>query len=119
MSRANAGRSGVTGLTEFSQHAISELTAPDGPPGLVIVNPPYGTRLGESAHLKPLYRALGQTLLARFAGWRVGLITTEPALATSTGLPFKPPGAPVSHGGLRVRLYQTAPLSLRSIAGSF
>lgn len=112
MSRANAGRSGVTGLTEFSQHAISELTAPDGPPGLVIVNPPYGARLGESAHLKPLYRALGQTLLARFAGWRVGLITTEPALATSTGLPFKPPGAPVSHGGLRVRLYQTAPLSL-------
>lgn len=110
MSGANAERAGLAGLTEFRQLAISDLVAPEGPPGLVIVNPPYGSRLGESTHLKPLYRALGQTLLARFDGWRVGLITTDPALAKATGLPFKPPGAPVSHGGLRVRLYQTAPL---------
>lgn len=110
MSRANAERAGVAGLSEFSQHAISELNRPEGASGLVIVNPPYGARLGESSHLKPLYRALGQTLLDRFSGWRVGLITTEPSLAKSTGLPFKPPGAPVLHGGLRVRLFQTTAL---------
>lgn len=111
MSRANAERAEVMALASFSQHAISELAAPEGPPGLVIVNPPYGTRLGQSDHLKPLYRALGRTLSERFAGWRVGLITSEPSLAKATGLPLKPPGAPVSHGGLRVRLYQTPALN--------
>ncbi len=108
MSRANAERAGVAELTDFHQHAISELNRPEGPAGLVIVNPPYGARLGESSHLKPLYSALGRTLLDRFKGWRVGLITTEPSLAKATGLPFKPPSATVSHGGLRVRLFQTA-----------
>ena len=60
--------------------------------------------------LRPLYAALGETLRVRFPGWRVGLVTTEPALARATGLPFAPPGPPVPHGPLRIRLYQTAPL---------
>src|SRR5262249_48064947 len=47
MSRANAARAGVAELTEFRQQAISDLVAPDGPPGLVIVNPPYGARVGD------------------------------------------------------------------------
>lgn len=110
MSRANAARAGVGDLIVFRQHPVSELQAPDGPAGLVIANPPYGTRLGEPARLKPLYRALGQTLLERFAGWRVGLITSEADLARATELPFKAPSAPVPHGGIRVRLYQTGPL---------
>ena len=110
MSRANAARAGVGDLTAFRQCPVSELERPEGPSGLVIVNPPYGTRLGEAARLKPLYRALGQTLLDRFSGWRVGLITSAPDLARATGLPLKPPSAPVPHGGIRVRLYQTDPL---------
>jgi putative N6-adenine-specific DNA methylase len=110
MSRANAARAGVAELTEFHQHAISDLAAPQGPPGLVIVNPPYGARIGDKKHLNSLYRALGQTLLSRFGGWRVGLITSEVSLAKATGLPFAPPGAPVSHGGIRVRLFLTGPL---------
>ena len=110
MSRANAERAGVAALTAFSRATVSELAAPPGPPGLVIVNPPYGTRLGDKKQLGPLYRALGQTLQARFAGWRVGLITTDATLAKATGLPFAPPGPPVLHGGLRVSLFQTGPL---------
>jgi putative N6-adenine-specific DNA methylase len=110
MSRANAERAGVTALTEFREHAVSDLVPPEGPPGLVIVNPPYGGRIGETQSLYPLYRALGQTLLARFAGWRVGIITNEASLAAATGLPFAPPGPPVTHGGLRVVLYQAGPL---------
>lgn len=111
MSRANAKRAGVEDLTTFQQCAVSELVAPDELPGLVIVNPPYGARLGEASRLKPLYRALGQTLIARFAGWRVGLIASDTALAQAAELPFKSSSAPVSHGGLRVRLYQTGPLA--------
>lgn len=110
MSRANAERAGVAEYTEFRQCTISEILPPDGPPGLVIVNPPYGTRIGDSRTLSSLYCALGQTLMSRFAGWRVGLVTSEPRLAYLTGLPFLPTDAPVPHGGLRVTLYRTAPL---------
>jgi putative N6-adenine-specific DNA methylase len=110
MSRANAERAGVASLTAFKQQAISDLNPPDGKPGLVIVNPPYGGRIGDRKQLNALYRALGQTLLAKFTGWRVGVITNEESLAAATGLPFKPPSDPVSHGGIRVRLFQTPPL---------
>lgn len=111
MSRANADRAGVGEWTAFRQLAISDLVPPEGPPGLVIVNPPYGARLGEMKRLFPLYRALGQTLLSRFKGWRVGLLTTQPPLAQTTGLPFGPPAGPVLHGGLHVSLFSTKPLS--------
>ncbi|OUJ13727.1 class I SAM-dependent RNA methyltransferase [Acetobacter okinawensis] len=110
MSRANAERAGVQDYATFTQATISTLRPPPGPAGLVIANPPYGTRIGDKQSLLPLYRALGQTLLTHFAGWRVGIVTTEARLAHATGLPFLPPQAPVPHGGLRVSLYQTAPL---------
>ncbi|WP_404405619.1 class I SAM-dependent RNA methyltransferase [Pelagibacterium halotolerans] len=111
MSQANAERAGVANWTEFAQRTISTLTPPEGPPGLVIVNPPYGARIGNKGQLTALYAALGQTLLTRFSGWRVGLITSEPGLAKATRLPFVPTGAPVDNGGIRVTLYRTGVLS--------
>jgi len=110
MSRANAERAGVSAWTDFAHHAISDLTPPEGPPGLVIVNPPYGARIGEGKSLIPLYHAMGQTLKTRFDGWRVGIVTNEAALAKATELPFKEGGVSVSNGGIRVTLYQTDPL---------
>lgn len=110
MSTENAQRAGVADWTEFSQGQVSDLTAPEGPPGLVIVNPPYGARIGNKKLLYGVYGALGQQLKTHFAGWRVGLVTTETGLARATGLPFAPPGPPVPHGGLKIRLFQTGPL---------
>ncbi|WP_391345773.1 class I SAM-dependent RNA methyltransferase [Azospirillum sp. A23] len=110
MSRANAERAGVGAWTDFAHHAISDLTPPEGPPGLVIVNPPYGARIGEGKSLIPLYHAMGQTLKTRFTGWRVGIITNEAALAKATELPFQEGGVSVSNGGIRVTLYQTGVL---------
>lgn len=110
MSRANAERAGVADITEFQEGAIEDLMPPPGPPGLVIINPPYGDRIGDKGRLKSLYRALGHTLLTRFKGWRVGLITNEVSLAKATGLPFVMDAEPVLHGGLRITLYRTAPL---------
>ena len=110
MSRANAARAGVTDFTEFRQATISEIVPPEGPPGLVIANPPYGSRLGDRGELSALYRAFGQVLRSRFSGWRVGIVAAEPHLAHATGLPFLPVGAPVPHGGLRVSLFRTEAL---------
>lgn len=110
MSQANAERAGVAGWTSFHHHAISNLERPDGPPGLVIVNPPYGGRIGDTKQLYGLYHVLGQTLMQRFQGWRVGVITNEPVLARTTGLPFLPTTGPVLHGGIKVVLYRTGVL---------
>ncbi|MFT3731941.1 MAG: class I SAM-dependent RNA methyltransferase [Hyphomicrobium sp.] len=110
MSRANAARAGVSDFTDFRQSAIGDLVVPDGPAGLVIINPPYGDRIGDKKRLHSLYRSLGETLKERFVGWRVGLITNERQLAAATGLPFSAPIGPISHGGLRVALYRTGEL---------
>ena len=110
MSTANAERAGVASRTVFACHGAGEVARPDGPPGLVIVNPPYGARIGNKKLLYPLYGTLGATLLERFKGWRVGLVTSEPPLAKATGLPWKPQGPAVAHGGLKVWLWQTPPL---------
>lgn len=110
MSTENAARAGVAEWTTFRRHAVSDLVAPEGPPGLVIVNPPFGARIGDRKPLFGLYGALGKTLIARFGGWRVGLVTTDQSLAKATGLPFGPPGKSVLHGGLRISLFQTGPL---------
>ncbi|MBI1220720.1 MAG: class I SAM-dependent RNA methyltransferase [Rhodobacteraceae bacterium] len=109
-SQDNAARAGVANLITFRAQSVSDLTPPEGPPGLVIVNPPWGARIGERKALFPLYGALGKTLLTRFTGWRVGLVTTDASLAKATALPFAPPGPPVAHGGLKVFLFQTGPL---------
>lgn len=111
MSISNAERSGVAHMISFQQQAIRNLAVPPGPPGLVIINPPYGTRLSDKKPLLALYAALGQTLRSKFQGWRVGLVTTEKSLAMATGLPFKSVAAPINHGGLRVILFQTGLLT--------
>ncbi|MFN2305943.1 MAG: class I SAM-dependent RNA methyltransferase [Paracoccaceae bacterium] len=110
MAQANAARAGVDDLMQFACHSFSGVTRPDGAPGLVIINPPYGGRIGQKHMLYGLHTALGEVLRERFKGWRVGIITSEPGLAKVTGLRFLPDGPLVPHGGLKVRLYQTPPL---------
>lgn len=111
MSRENAARAGVADFVQFEQAAIDQLRRPEGPPGLVIINPPYGTRLGNKGPLLALHRSLGVVLRSHFSGWRVGIVTADKDLARATGLAFEKPLPPVLHGGLRVALYRTAPLA--------
>lgn len=108
--QTNADRAGVAARTNFACQPISDLQPPPGPPGLVMVNPPYGARIGNRKLLFGLYGTLGQVLKDRFTGWRVGLVTSDAGLAKSTQLPFLPTGPVVAHGGLKIRLYHTNPL---------
>ncbi len=110
MATENAGRAGVADRVSFACLSVSALEPPAGGPGLVLVNPPYGGRIGNRKLLFGLYAALGGVLSDRFAGWRVGIITADAGLARATGLPLAPPGPPVPHGGLSVRLWQAGSL---------
>ncbi|MBT9383691.1 class I SAM-dependent RNA methyltransferase [Pseudooceanicola sp. CBS1P-1] len=108
--RQNAEAAGLGDIVHFERHGVSELQRPEGPAGLVIVNPPYGARIGNRKLLFSLYGALGKTLSERFRGWQVGIVTSDAGLAKATALPFLPSGASVAHGGLSVTLFRTAPL---------
>jgi putative N6-adenine-specific DNA methylase len=110
MSAANAVRAGVDGVVSFAQGDVADLVPPEGPPGLVIVNPPYGTRIGNPKLLFALHGRMGAVLKERFRGWRVGVVTSDEGLARATGLRFGPPGPYVPHGGLKVRLWRTGAL---------
>ncbi|MET4104517.1 putative N6-adenine-specific DNA methylase [Roseovarius sp. MBR-78] len=110
MAGENAARADVSAVTQFACQPVSALTRPEGAPGLVMVNPPYGARIGERKLLFGLYGSLGEVLRREMRGWRVGLVTSDGGLARATGLPFLPPGPPVAHGGLKVTLWRTDPL---------
>jgi putative N6-adenine-specific DNA methylase len=104
--QGNAERAGVAGVCRFARAAVSDLTPPEGlAPGIVLTNPPYGGRIGERKLLFGLYGALGAVLRERFAGWSVGIVTSDGGLAKATGLELEPFG-PVDHSGTKVQLWR-------------
>lgn len=109
-SKANAERGGVLDMCDFKPLPLSKVEHPDGPPGLVMVNPPYGARIGKKKDLFALYTAFGDVMRDRFTGWRVGMITSDTKLAEATKLPWLPTSAPIAHGGLKVKLFRTKAL---------
>lgn len=106
MATENAVRAGVRDFTTFENMSATDVQRPEGPPGLVICNPPYGGRIGNQKMLYGVYAGLGEALKARFAGWRVGIVTSDAGLAKATGLQLEK-GPPVPHGGLKVWLFQS------------
>ncbi len=110
ISCANAKRAGVNEYCRFEKQTIGSLVAPKEQTGLVIINPPYGVRLGDTKKLLPLYQSLGQKLKQSFSGWRVGLVTNNSKLARATTLPFETDPLGFSHGGIHVKCYKTAVL---------
>jgi putative N6-adenine-specific DNA methylase len=106
----NAERAEVAKHTRFQCKPVSDIKPPSGPAGLVIVNPPYGARIGDEKRLRSLYGSLGKVLMSRFSGWRAGIVTSNQSLARATRLPLLAPGPVVDHGGTKIRLYRTDPL---------
>lgn len=107
MATENAARAGVSAAVSFTNLSAADLRPPEGPPGLVMVNPPYGARIGNKKLLYAIYAEFGAVMRSHFKGWRVGMVTSEPGLAKATGLPWLPKGAPVAHGGMKVWLWRT------------
>lgn len=82
----NARAAGIGHLLNFEVQDARDFLPPPGPPGVLICNPPYGERIGEEKELKGLYRAFGEVLRERCAGWQAYIFTGNAALAKQLGL---------------------------------
>ena len=100
--RRNAARAGVDSHVAFTCADLADARAP-APTGLVVVNPPYGRRLGDPRRIDRAYRDLGRALRARFTGWRAAVLVPARTPPTSLGLPVVE-RFPLVNGGLRVAL---------------
>jgi putative N6-adenine-specific DNA methylase len=85
-SRTNAKAAGIGHLLEFEKLDLRVLKLPEGPPGTLICNPPYGERLGEEEEVQQLYREMGETFRKRCAGWRCWVFTGNTKLVREFGL---------------------------------
>ena len=101
---ANAERAGVAADVAVSTRALSHAEPPTtGAAGLVASNPPYGVRVGDQDRLRNLYAQLGKLLDARFAGWRVALLSADRVLEGQTGVGLHE-ALRTSNGGIPVRI---------------
>ncbi len=72
--RAATELAGVAGIVSIERLPVGALRRPTER-GLLLVNPPYGERLGEVETLRPLYAELGAVMRERFDGWQAGVLT--------------------------------------------
>jgi putative N6-adenine-specific DNA methylase len=114
--RANAARAGLAdalvravarggGTAEVDPPEVLAVlrAATAGAPGLIVVNPPYGKRLGSPGQAARLVRALGRTLRTGFPGWRAAVLLADARWASALGLTAVT-SHPLRNGGLRVHL---------------
>jgi 23S rRNA (guanine2445-N2)-methyltransferase / 23S rRNA (guanine2069-N7)-methyltransferase len=72
-------RADLRKLVHLERRELAEAR-PHAPRGLLLVNPPYGERLGDVDALRGLYAELGRVLRERFVGWQAAVFTGNPAL---------------------------------------
>jgi len=100
---ANAERAGVKDAITLAVHTLSAASFPEAERGFVVTNPPYGVRVGDVDRVRNLWARFGQTLRERAPGWRVALLSPDPALERQLGIPLRLV-AQTSNGGIPVRL---------------
>ncbi|MCF6179104.1 MAG: THUMP domain-containing protein, partial [Geopsychrobacter sp.] len=72
----NARAAQVEHLIRFEEGRMEELV-PTHKTGLLVINPPYGERLGDAAALTGLYADFGQLCTGPFAAWTIGWLSSE------------------------------------------
>ena len=85
LARLGARTAGVDHLIRFTRSDAREFT-PEGPPALVVANPPYGERLGTDADLVDSWTSLGNFLHRRCAGATAWVLCGNPDLTRHLGL---------------------------------
>ena len=109
--KANLSLAGLAEAVTLQQGNVLHLPAP-AEAGLLVTNPPYGHRMGESEALKAFYPQLGDHLKQHFCGWTIQIFTADMKLP---GLLRLAPSrrVPLFNGAIECRLFE-----FRMVAGS-
>ncbi len=83
--RKNARTAGVEQLIDFVECDFAQTPLPDAP-GVIILNPEYGGRLGDRGTLELLYARIGDYLKQRCPGWKGYVFTGNRDLSKRIGL---------------------------------
>ncbi|HNP25670.1 MAG TPA: THUMP domain-containing protein [Nitrosomonas sp.] len=102
--RTNLEAAGLLDAAHLKQANILEISAPE-PHGILVTNPPYGVRIGETESLIELYPKLGDVLKNRFSDWRAYIFTADPALPKTIRLKASR-RTPLFNGALECRLLE-------------
>ena len=100
---SNADRAGVTADLTLAVRSVSAAVFPEAGKGWIVTNPPYGVRVGESDRVRDIWAQFGTVLRERAPGWRVALLSPDPALERQLKIPLRV-AATTSNGGIPVRL---------------
>lgn len=87
--KKNAKAAGVAHLIDFSLCDFKETPIPKSEPGVVMLNPEYGLRLGELDALTRTYEDIGDFLKKKCEGYRGYVFTGNLDLAKHIGLKAK------------------------------
>jgi len=102
--RRNLAEAGVERWVKLEQSDVLQRAAP-APQGVMVMNPPYGERMGSADELALLYPKLGDALKKNFAGWRTYVFTADLRLPKLIRLqPSR--RTPLWNGALECRLYE-------------
>ncbi len=108
---ANLNAAGLDGVVSFKQANVLEMPAPASS-GVIVTNPPYGVRLGETDELAAFYPKLGDALKQKFAGWRAYILSGDMALPKLIRLSASKRTV-LFNGALECRLFE-----IKVVAGS-
>lgn len=100
---ANAQRAGVADNIAMKTADFFSTPAPNFEGGLLVLNPPYGKRLGDQKQAENFHRRLGATLRKDYKGWLVGVVLHQAAWADLLRLKERA-RITVPHGGLQVTM---------------
>lgn len=75
--KANAAKAGLEGCIRFERQPLEHLAKESGlvSPGLLVTNPPYGVRLGETDEVMVLHQRLGELIHRHFFDWHCGVFS--------------------------------------------
>ncbi|MEM7772821.1 MAG: THUMP domain-containing protein [Cyanobacteria bacterium P01_A01_bin.37] len=94
--RFNAYQCGVGDQIQFMQQDIADAEAP-ADQGILMCNPPYGERIGDTEKLGAFYKLMGDVFKQRFKGWTAYVLCGNLELAKRIGL--KPARRIVAYNG--------------------
>jgi 23S rRNA (guanine2445-N2)-methyltransferase / 23S rRNA (guanine2069-N7)-methyltransferase len=85
----NIVRLGLESTVRIRCKSLSALTRPthrDLVTGLLVMNPPWGERMGDASSLRHLYHSIGEVISREFTDWSAAVLTSDVSLGKAIGL---------------------------------